>query len=63
MRNVTETTGRAIRRSKPATPTAAAPLPEPIVQVRMVVVGRNNSTAEVAPANLTFRQAAGKLDP
>jgi hypothetical protein len=46
---------------KPATPTAAAPLPAPIVQVRMVVVGRNNSTAEVAPVDLTFRQAAGKL--
>jgi hypothetical protein len=63
MRNVTETTGRAIRRSKARHATASAPLPTPIGQLRMVVAGRNNSTAEVAPADLTFRQAAGKLGP
>jgi hypothetical protein len=41
MRNVTEGTGRAIHRPKPADPSAAAPLTTPIAQLRMVAgIGR-----------------------
>jgi hypothetical protein len=63
MRNVTESAGHAIRRPKARHAGRREALPAPIEQFRMAMAGRNNSTAEVAPADLTFRQAAGKLGP